>query len=170
MAEKTAYSQAFKTGKYDKVTGLIGKYDNVRRFWEDQVTGIFLRPFLNNLMERKRQRLERIRILDLGCGFGAIGLSIKTLFPSSNITMIDINTRAVEYAQRNAAKNNLTAQILASDLFQEIPETHFHDIVSNPPIAMGKSFLIQMVDECFNHITSGGSLWLVAFHNKRSPL
>ncbi|MGD9034291.1 MAG: methyltransferase domain-containing protein [Desulfobacteraceae bacterium] len=70
MAEKKAYSQAFQTGKYDKVSGLIGKYDNVRRFWEDQVTGIFLRPYLNNLVNYKKQRLERLRILDLGCGSG----------------------------------------------------------------------------------------------------
>jgi len=70
MTEKTAYSQAATTGKYDKSTGLLGKYDNVRRFWEDQVTGIFLRPPLSELVKRKRQRLERIRILDLGCGSG----------------------------------------------------------------------------------------------------
>jgi len=70
MAEKTAYSQAASTGQYDKSTGLLGKYDNVRRFWEDQVTGIFLRPALNELVERKRRRLERIRVLDLGCGSG----------------------------------------------------------------------------------------------------
>ena len=70
MTEKTAYTQAFNTGKYDKASGLLGKYDNVRRFWEDQLTGIFLRPALNNLVERKRRRLERIRILDLGCGSG----------------------------------------------------------------------------------------------------
>jgi len=70
MAEKKAYTEAFSTGKYEKATGLLGKYDNVRRFWEDQITGIFLRPPLNSLVERKRQRLERIRILDLGCGGG----------------------------------------------------------------------------------------------------
>lgn len=70
MAEKRAYSQAASTGKYDKITGLLGKYDNVRRFWEDQLTGIFLRPALNDLVNEKRRRLERIRILDLGCGSG----------------------------------------------------------------------------------------------------
>jgi SAM-dependent methyltransferase len=70
MAEKTAYSQAANTGKYEKITGLLGKYDNVRRFWEDQLTGIFLRPALNDLVDEKRRRLERIRILDLGCGSG----------------------------------------------------------------------------------------------------
>ncbi|MGD9334958.1 MAG: class I SAM-dependent methyltransferase, partial [Desulfobacterales bacterium] len=66
--EKKAYTQAHSTGKYEKASGLTGKYDNVRRFWEDQNTAIFLRPALNNLVERKKRNLERIRILDLGCG------------------------------------------------------------------------------------------------------
>ncbi|MFW6126834.1 MAG: class I SAM-dependent methyltransferase, partial [Thermodesulfobacteriota bacterium] len=70
MTEKTAYTQAFQTGKYEKASGLLGKYDNVRRFWEDQVTGYSMRPALNNLVERKRHHLERIRVLDLGCGGG----------------------------------------------------------------------------------------------------
>lgn len=70
MAEVKAYSQAAGTGKYERATGLTGKYDNVRRFWEDQLTGIFLRPVLNELVDRKRRRLERLRILDLGCGSG----------------------------------------------------------------------------------------------------
>jgi SAM-dependent methyltransferase len=70
MAEKKAYTQAASTGKYDKASGLLGKYDNIRRFWEDQLTGIFIRPAFNDLVERKRRRLERLRILDLGCGSG----------------------------------------------------------------------------------------------------
>ncbi|OPL13561.1 MAG: hypothetical protein AVO38_13185 [delta proteobacterium ML8_D] len=70
MAEKEAYSQAANTGKYDKASGLLGKYDNVRRFWEDQVTGMFLRPALNRLVTKKKAHLERIRVLDLGCGNG----------------------------------------------------------------------------------------------------
>jgi len=70
MVERKAYSHAADTGKYDKSSGLLGKYDNVRMFWEEQVTDFFLRPALNDLVERKRQHLERIRILDIGCGNG----------------------------------------------------------------------------------------------------
>lgn len=70
MAEVKAYNQAAGTGRYEKASGLSGKYDNVRRFWEDQLTGIFLRPVLNELVDYKRRRLERLRILDLGCGSG----------------------------------------------------------------------------------------------------
>ncbi|MBT8341884.1 MAG: class I SAM-dependent methyltransferase [Desulfatitalea sp.] len=70
MAEEKAYTQAATTGKYDKASGLLGKYDNVRRFWEDQLTGLFLRPALNDLVTRKNECMERIRVLDLGCGNG----------------------------------------------------------------------------------------------------
>jgi len=70
MIEKKAYSQAVNTGTYDKSSGLSGKYDNVRKFWEKQITSIFLRPALNDIVERKRKKLGRIRILDLGCGSG----------------------------------------------------------------------------------------------------
>jgi SAM-dependent methyltransferase len=70
MAEEQAYTQAATTGKYNKASGLLGKYDNVRRFWEDQLTGIFLRPALNEVVARKTEALERLRILDLGCGNG----------------------------------------------------------------------------------------------------
>jgi len=70
MAEEKAYTQAATTGKYDKASGLLGKYDNVRRFWEDQLTGLFLRPALNDMVARKTGGLQRVRILDLGCGNG----------------------------------------------------------------------------------------------------
>ena len=70
MAETQAYCQAVGTGLYEKPSGLLGKYDNVRRFWEDQVTARFLAPHMINLIQRKQANGERIRILDLGCGSG----------------------------------------------------------------------------------------------------
>ena len=70
MAEEKAYTQAATTGKYEKASGLLGKYDNVRRFWEDQLTGLFLRPALNRLVQRKTENMQRLRIFDIGCGNG----------------------------------------------------------------------------------------------------
>ena len=64
------YTAAVKTGQDVKKTGLTGKYDNVRRSWEDEVTRLFIRPYLKEAVDRKAQRLERLRILDIGCGFG----------------------------------------------------------------------------------------------------
>ncbi len=63
-----AYTEAVKSGLYDKKSGLVGKYDNVRRYWEDEITRAFLRPHLEKLIARSRALMRRIRILDLGCG------------------------------------------------------------------------------------------------------
>jgi len=63
-----AYSEAVKSGLYAKKTGLVGKYDNVRRYWEDEITRQFLRLHLQKLIKRSRSQMRRLRILDLGCG------------------------------------------------------------------------------------------------------
>lgn len=63
-----AYSEAATSGLYDKQSGLAGKYDNVRRLWEDEVTRGFLYPHLHKLLDRTQKKLRRLRVLDLGCG------------------------------------------------------------------------------------------------------
>jgi len=70
-----AYSEAVKSGLYAKKTGLVGKYDNVRRLWEDEITRQFLRPHLWKLIERCHSAVKRLRIMDLGCG-GADGYEL----------------------------------------------------------------------------------------------
>jgi len=63
-----AYTEAVKSGLYAKKSGLVGKYDNVRRYWEDEITRQFLRPHVQRLLERCSSSMRRLRILDLGCG------------------------------------------------------------------------------------------------------
>lgn len=63
-----AYSEAAKSGMYAKRSGLIGKYDNVRKFWEDENTRIFLRPFLDEAISWSQKEMRRLWIIDLGCG------------------------------------------------------------------------------------------------------
>ncbi len=66
--QNEAYTEAVKSGLYAKRSGLVGKYDNVRRYWEDEITRIFLRSHLQRLIERCQEAMRRVRILDLGCG------------------------------------------------------------------------------------------------------
>lgn len=105
-------------------------------------------------------------ILDIGCGYGAIGLYIKALFPSQSVTMIDVNNRALDYTRNNANINKLKVEVLNSNLFEALSNRKFDDIVSNPPIAAGKELNRQLISEAFNYLSENGSLWLVAFHNK----
>jgi SAM-dependent methyltransferase len=73
--QNPAYAEAMNSGHYAKQSGLIGKYDNVRRYWEDEITRIFLSPHLQKLIDRCRSSMRRLRIMDLGCG-GADGYEL----------------------------------------------------------------------------------------------
>ncbi len=64
------YDQAIGTGLYEKQSGLRGKYDNVREYWEDEVTCYFLSPYISELAADTKKRGRAIRCLDLGCGHG----------------------------------------------------------------------------------------------------
>jgi SAM-dependent methyltransferase len=145
MVEEKAYSQAADTGKYDKDSRLLGKYDNVRRFWEDQVTALFLRPALNELVERKRMQLDRIRILDLGCGGGdgydlVMGVTAKDPGIYENIISaitpdmlkeyvgVDVNRDLLAYAEEYYGSNP-KVRFICDDISQGFPDT----IVEEPP-------------------------------------
>lgn len=104
-------------------------------------------------------------ILDMGCGYGAIGLFLKALFPNQTITMTDINNRAVEYTKKNAVRNRLDANVVQGDLYSAVPGT-FDDIVTNPPIAAGRKLNTLLISDAAVHLSPGGALWLVAYHNK----
>ncbi len=70
MVEDDAYKQAAESGLYEKPSGLKGKYDHVRRFWEDEVTRLFMKPHLQNIVKSRSKDDKKLRILDLGCGSG----------------------------------------------------------------------------------------------------
>jgi 16S rRNA G1207 methylase RsmC len=105
-------------------------------------------------------------VLDMGCGYGAIGLFLKALYPQLVMTLADINERAVEYTKKNAERNNLWVKVVKSDLYESLQGNLFHDIVTNPPVAAGKKIVTQLVRKAGEHLYPGGALWLVAFHNK----
>lgn len=105
-------------------------------------------------------------ILDLGCGYGAIGLFLKALYNGQDVWLSDINSRAVDYARLNAAANSLKAAVVRGDLYSGLSGRTFDDIVTNPPIAAGKKLNTKLIEEAPGYLNPGGCLWLVAFHNK----
>lgn len=87
--QKAAYTEALKSGLYAKKTGLVGKYDNVRKYWEDEITRHFLYPHMKKLIQRSQARLRRLRIMDLGCG-GADGLELLTGMRDRDANLRDV--------------------------------------------------------------------------------
>jgi SAM-dependent methyltransferase len=138
MAEEKAYTQAATTGKYDKASGLLGKYDNARRFWEDQLTGLFLRPALTDLVARKTDDLQRIRILDLGCGNGD-GYDL----------IMDVNTKdpgIYEYITAAITQDRLQTYV-GVDINQELLSQAADCYGSNPKICFQREDLSNGLTE-----------------------
>ncbi|MDO7908359.1 class I SAM-dependent methyltransferase [Paenibacillus sp. JX-17] len=109
-------------------------------------------------------------VLDVGCGYGPIGLTAARMVPGGHVTMIDINGRAVELAKENAERNAISnVTILQSDLFQEIEGQSFDVILTNPPIRAGKSTVHAIFEKSFEQLNEGGSLWVVIQKKQGAP-
>lgn len=99
--------------------------------------------------------------LDLGCGYGVIGISIiKKL--GLNCDMIDVNGTAVDLALHNLMLNGLKkgARVFKSNGFENVTQ-NYDFIVTNPPIKTGKALLFELMQGCFDHLNKGGGLTLV---------
>ena len=101
-------------------------------------------------------------ILDLGCGYGTIGLTLAKAHEEARITLADVNPRAVALCERNAGLLNLSPRvtILQSDIYEKI-EGPYDSIVVNPPIRAGKAVTYRMYEEATQYLIDGGSLFIV---------
>ena len=102
------------------------------------------------------------RILDMGCGYGVIGLVAARLASRGKVVMVDTNERAIALAKENALRNHIfNATILQSDLYTNIPAQRFTKIITNPPIRAGKQVVHHIYEEAKNWLEQSGQLWIV---------
>lgn len=103
----------------------------------------------------------RGRILDLGCGWGAVGVTLGKKYPNAEIVMTDINERAVELAARNLRANGVTNAIaVQGDGFESVTGS-FDLIALNPPIRTGKAVIYAMFAACAERLNPSGELYIV---------
>ena len=100
------------------------------------------------------------RVLDLGCGWGAVGVSIGKANPGCEIVMSDVNRRALELSEKNARSNGVAVRIVESDGLENVAGS-FDYIVSNPPIRAGKQVIYKMFADSALKLTETGRLFLV---------
>ncbi len=104
-------------------------------------------------------------VLDLGCGYGNVGIAIAKSLPLSKVVLSDINKRAVMLAKENIKLNSLNnAEAIQSDIFEKIPGK-FNTILLNPPQSAGKELCLKMIEESKDHLLPLGLFQLVARHN-----
>ena len=107
--------------------------------------------------------------LDLGCGYGAIGLALATLAPQGRTLMVDKDFVAVDYAGRNARRNRLdNARALLSNGFDQVPADQYFDrIASNIPAKVGKELLSILLHDARDRLRPGGRLYVVTITGLR---
>lgn len=109
-------------------------------------------------------------ILDVGCGYGPIGLALARSFPNRSVHMIDINERALQLAKENAENNRIkNINIYESDGYEGVTENNFAAIVTNPPIRAGKKVVMDIIANSVNHLRDSGELWVVIQKKQGAP-
>jgi 16S rRNA (guanine1207-N2)-methyltransferase len=102
------------------------------------------------------------RVLDLGCGYGPVGLVAALLAPEGHITLIDINERAVSLARRNLTLNSVSnGEVLQGDGFAPLAGRTFDVIALNPPIRAGLAAVYRLIEDAPDHLAPGGRFYLV---------
>lgn len=107
--------------------------------------------------------------LDLGCGYGPIGLTLAALAPQGRTLLVDKDFVAVDYANRNVRLNRLdNAEARLSNGFDQIePERRFDLIASNVPAKVGKELLAILLHDAHARLRPGGRLYLVTINGLR---
>lgn len=135
--------------------------DCVFRFETD--AGVFSRDGLDDgsaLLLKNTLPYLAGHVLDLGCGWGAVGVITARLKPHCRVTMLDINERAVNLACKNLEHNHVHAQVFCADGLSQVPG-NFDWILMNPPIRAGKQTVYRLFEDSANRLNTGGTLALV---------
>jgi len=106
--------------------------------------------------------------LDLGCGYGVLGLSMARSAPRGHTLMVDKDFVAVDYAERNRVHNRIeNASSLLSNGFDQVPRQQFDVIVSNIPAKVGKEMLYIYLFDALDYLKPGGSFYIVTITGLR---
>lgn len=124
--------------------------------------GVFCKDYLDfgTRVMLENVLIEGNKVLDLGCGYGPVGVILGLLYPDLDITMVDINERAIELSKMNVELNKINAKVYKSNALTEV-EGKFSTILTNPPIRAGKSVVFSFYDQSYDHLELGGFLYVV---------
>ena len=109
-------------------------------------------------------------ILDLGCGYGPLGVIAAKFFHNSTVTMCDVNERALELSLMNAKENKVDdrVKIIASSAFENIKDS-FGIIMTNPPIRAGKDVVFSFYEGAHKHLNQDGKFYVVIQKKQGAP-
>lgn len=107
-------------------------------------------------------------LLDVGCGYGTLALTLAKKY-GLKATLVDVNSRALDLAKKNADKNNIEVNdIFLSNIYDQV-EGKFDAIISNPPIRAGKEVVHTILSDAYEYLNDGGHLTIVIQKKQGAP-
>lgn len=106
-------------------------------------------------------------VLDVGCGYGPLGLSLVKVY-GVQATMVDINNRALDLARQNAERNKVEATIFQSNIYEQV-KGKFDHVISNPPIRAGKQVVHEIIEKSKDFLETSGDLTIVIQKKQGAP-
>lgn len=160
-----------KNLKSNEKTFNINIKDNNYQFITDE--GVFSKEYLDFGSKVLLDNIEVLEsdknILDLGCGYGPIGISLAKENPKKTVYMIDINERAVGLSTKNALKNNVSNVVIKANEILKDVTVKFDLIVTNPPIRAGKKTVFEFYEQSFKYLNDSGRLYVVIQRKQGAP-
>lgn len=135
--------------------------------------GVFSKEYIDYgsrvLLESIHLLPSQKSLLDVGCGYGTLGLSLKKVYSWLKVEMVDVNERALNLAKESACYNQLEdVTIYKSSVYENVKGT-FDVIVSNPPIRAGKTIVFEILEKAYHHLNDSGTLFVVIQKKQGAP-
>lgn len=109
-------------------------------------------------------------VLDLGCGYGPIGIAAARLSPGARVYLVDVNERAAQLAGINAEANGAAnVEVRVGDGLLAVQGVRFDTILTNPPIRAGKQVIYALIDGAYTALKPGGAIWVVIQTKQGAP-
>ena len=147
------------------------EFNNIKfKFHSD--LGVFSKDFVDYgsyaLLKAFKPNEVEGDILDMGSGYGVIGIIISKIYNRRTI-MCEINPRSYELSLKNIEENKANSFAYNSDLYEKVNDMKFAQVVTNPPIRAGKSVVYSIYDGAYEHLLPGGELWVVIQKKQGAP-
>ncbi|WP_347548101.1 class I SAM-dependent methyltransferase [Pseudalkalibacillus hwajinpoensis] len=109
-------------------------------------------------------------IVDAGCGYGPIGISLASGLSNRRFYLLDVNERATELAMNNAIRNSVhNVSVMESDQLCAVKDKTFASVITNPPIRAGKQVVHGILEEAHHVLKKDGTLWIVIQKKQGAP-
>lgn len=123
------------------------------------------------ISDLKENNVKVSSFLDLGCGYGVVGIVMKSVFRAAAVTCVDKNSRAVGLTKENSKNNGVPLKAaLVSDCLSALGEDDVFDVVAtNPPVRAGKQTVFSFYEQAYEHMHEGSYIYVVLQRKQGAP-